>query len=288
MVKKVKSKKYLEAASKIKQNETYGAKNAFDLIPELATAKFNESVDISFRLGVDPRHADQMIRGSISLPNGLGKEVRLLVLTSGTNISIAEKAGADAALSVAPYYNKPTQEGIYQHYKAINDATGLPIFIYNIPGRSVINVTDETLARLSELPNIAGVKDATGDLTRPYMLRAAGGESLTQFTGEDLTAVAFNAAGGHGCISVVSNLMPKRTAEIQEACMRGDFAQAATMQEELVMLCDVLFSETSPSPAKYALSLMGKCSVELRLPLVQPSDKVKENITKAIKQLSLI
>ena len=203
-------------------------------------------------------------------------------------IQHAEKAGADAALSVAPYYNKPTQEGIYQHYKAINDATGLPIFIYNIPGRSVINVTDETLARLSELPNIAGVKDATGDLTRPYMLRAAGGESLTQFTGEDLTAVAFNAAGGHGCISVVSNLMPKRTAEIQEACMRGDFAQAATMQEELVMLCDVLFSETSPSPAKYALSLMGKCSAELRLPLVQPSDKVKENITKAIKQLSLI
>jgi 4-hydroxy-tetrahydrodipicolinate synthase len=200
----------------------------------------------------------------------------------------AKESGADAALIVAPYYNKPTQEGIYQHYKAIHDAVEIPIVIYNIPGRSVINITDETLVRLSELPRIVGVKDATGDLSRPYTLRAKGGKKLLQFSGEDMTAVAFNIAGGVGCISVASNIMPKRTAEVQAACARGDYVAANALHETLVNLNAVLFCETSPAPVKYALSLMGKCSDALRLPLVKPLPDSQKKIRSALEELNLI
>lgn len=200
----------------------------------------------------------------------------------------AKKAGAAGALVVAPYYNKPTQEGIYQHYKAINDACDLPIFIYNIPGRSVINITDDTLARLSELPNIAGVKDATGDLARPYTLRAKMKKPLQLLSGEDMTAVAFNVSGGQGCISVASNIMPKACAMVQEACMRGDYASAITLQDTLTELNSVMFCETSPIPVKFAASLMNKCSPELRLPLVQPSEDSKKHVTEVLKKLRLL
>lgn len=200
----------------------------------------------------------------------------------------AEKAGADCALVVAPYYNKPTQEGIYRHFKAIHDASSLPIIVYNIPGRSVINISDETLARLSQLPRIAGVKDATGNLERPYTLRAQGGQGLRQFSGEDMTAVAFNAAGGIGCISVTSNIAPKAVAAVQEACLAGDYAKAAALQEPLVPLHSAMFCETSPAPVKYAASLMGKCSAELRLPLVEPMEESKKRIAEVLKNLRLI
>lgn len=200
----------------------------------------------------------------------------------------AKEAGADAALIVAPYYNKPSQEGLYQHFKAIHDAVEIPIVVYNIPGRSVVNISDETLARLSSLPRIVGVKDATGDLSRPYTLRAKGGGKLAQFSGEDMTAVAFNIAGGVGCISVASNIMPKRTAEIQQACLKGDFAAAVKMQETLVNLISALFCETSPVPVKYALSLMGKCTDSLRLPLVKPLPDSQKKIQKALEELNLI
>lgn len=200
----------------------------------------------------------------------------------------AKEAGADCALVVAPYYNKPTQEGIYQHFKAIHDAVEIPIVIYNIPGRSVINIADETLARLSQLPRIIGLKDATGDLSRPYSLRAKGGGKLVQFSGEDMTAVAFNAAGGIGCISVASNIVPKRTAEIQEACLKGDFATAIKKQEGLTNLISALFCETSPAPVKYALGLMGKCADMLRLPLVKPLPDSQKKIQNALEELNLI
>lgn len=205
----------------------------------------------------------------------------------------AQKAGAAAALVVAPYYNKPTQEGLYQHYKALNDACDLPIFIYNIPGRSVVNITDDTLARLAELPHIAGVKDATGDLARPCTLRARMRQlgmkkNLHLFSGEDLTAVAFNISGGQGCISVTSNIMPRRCAEVQEACLSGDYRRAAELQDTLTILTQALFCETSPAPVKFAASLMGKCTDELRLPLVQPGNDSRNQLTDVLKKLRLI
>lgn len=187
----------------------------------------------------------------------------------------AKKAGADSVLVVAPYYNKPTQEGLYQHFKAINDAVEIPIFIYNIPGRSVVNMTDETLARLAELPNIVGLKDATGDLARPYTLRKKLKSPLQLLSGEDMTAVAFNVSGGQGCISVASNVVPKACAEIQEACFKSDYVSALTLQDKLVDLISVMFCETSPAPVKYALSQLGKCGPKLRLPLVEASDGAK-------------
>ena len=205
----------------------------------------------------------------------------------------AKKAGAAGALVVAPYYNKPTQEGIFQHYKAIAEATKMPIIIYNIPGRSGINITDETLARLLALPYIDGIKDATGDLTRPYTLRAKLKEAkvkkkICMLSGEDQTAVAFNAAGGNGCISVASNITPKICAQVQEACLSGDYARAAALHEPLVPLNSVLFYETSPSPVKFAASLIGKCAPDLRLPLVQPQPQTQKQIAQVLKNLRLL
>jgi len=202
----------------------------------------------------------------------------------------ARQAGADGALIVAPYYNRPTQEGLYRHFKAIHDAVKIPIVIYNIPGRSGVNITDETLARLAELPRIVGVKDATGDLVRPYTLRAKMNtkKGFVMLSGEDMTAVAFNASGGEGCISVTSNIMPKRCAEVQEACLSGDYARALKLHETLVGLHSVLFCETSPAPVKYAASLLGKCQPDLRLPLVQPQEDHKKHIAQVLKNLRLL
>ncbi len=200
----------------------------------------------------------------------------------------AKQAGANGALVVAPYYNKPTQEGIYQHYKAIHDAVEIPIVIYNIPGRSTINITDDTLARLSALPNIVGVKDATGDLARPYTLRALQKKKLALLSGEDMTAVAFNASGGQGCISVTSNIMPRRCAEVQQACLSGDYARALQLHDTLVSLHNIMFCETSPAPVKFAASLMGKCKPDVRLPLVQPGENSKNQITQVLKNLHLL
>jgi 4-hydroxy-tetrahydrodipicolinate synthase len=200
----------------------------------------------------------------------------------------AKKAGADGVLLVAPYYNKPTQEGIYQHYKAINDAVKIPMVIYNIPGRSGVNISDETLIRLSELTNIYGVKDATGDLARPYTLRDKLKRKLDLLSGEDMTAVAFNAAGGVGCISVTSNIMPKRCAEVQNYCLSGDFKKALKLHDTMVPLHSALFCETSPSPVKFAASLVGKCKPDVRLPLVQPNEANKKHLRQVLKNLGLI
>ncbi len=200
----------------------------------------------------------------------------------------AKKAGADSVLVVAPYYNKPTQEGIYQHFKAINDAVDIPIILYNVPGRSVVNMSDDTIARLAELPNIVGLKDATGDLARPYTLRAKLKKPFQLFSGEDMTAVAFNVSGGHGCISVASNIVPKACAKIQDACAKNDYVSALTLQDKLTELNDVLFCETSPIPVKYAASLIGKSLPNLRLPLVEASPETKDKIKKILSNLSLL
>ena len=200
----------------------------------------------------------------------------------------AKKSGADCALVVAPYYNKPTQEGLYQHFKAINDAVDIPIILYNVPGRTIVDIKDETIARLAELPNIVGLKDATGDLARPYTLRAKLKKDFCLLSGEDQTAVAFNVSGGQGCISVASNIMPKACAEVQEACLQKDYVSALTLHDRLVALNSVLFCETSPGPVKYAASLMGKCLANLRLPLVDVSETSQKEIEKILNNLRLL
>jgi 4-hydroxy-tetrahydrodipicolinate synthase len=200
----------------------------------------------------------------------------------------AEEAGADAVLIVTPYYNKPTQEGLYQHYKAINDAIGIPIIIYNIPGRSIVDMSVETMARLFELKNIAGVKDATANMTRVSQQRAAMGPEFNQLSGEDITALGFMAHGGHGCISVTSNVAPRLCSEFQAACLKGDFKAALKLQDKLALLHTNLFVETSPAPIKYAMSLIGKCANTVRLPMVPATEKAQAAVRQAMVHAGLI
>src|SRR5204862_2801336 len=200
----------------------------------------------------------------------------------------AQKAGANAVLVVTPYYNKPTQEGLYQHFKAINDAIDIPIIMYNIPGRSVVDISVETMKRLFELPNIAGVKDATANVARVSLQREAMGEGFNQLSGEDGTALGFNAHGGHGCISVTSNVAPRLCSEFQAACLKGDYATALKLQDKLSPLHINLFVETSPAPLKYALSLLGKCANTLRLPMVPTSERAQTAVRDAMVHAGLI
>src|SRR5215813_8042247 len=200
----------------------------------------------------------------------------------------AEEVGANAVLVVTPYYNKPTQEGLYQHFKAINDAIGIPILIYNIPGRSVVDMSVDTMKRLYDLKNIAGVKDATANMTRVSQQRAVLGEDFNQLSGEDITALGFMAHGGHGCISATSNVAPRLCAEFQAACLRGDFAAALKLQDKLAPLHINLFVDTSPAPIKYALSLIGKCANALRLPMVPASEKAQAAVREAMVHAGLI
>ncbi|MFZ0101184.1 MAG: 4-hydroxy-tetrahydrodipicolinate synthase [Pseudolabrys sp.] len=199
----------------------------------------------------------------------------------------AEEAGADAVLIVTPYYNKPTQEGLCQHYKAINDAIGIPIIIYNIPGRSIVDMSVETMARLYELKNIAGVKDATANMARVSQQRAAMGPDFNQLSGEDITALGFMVHGGHGCISVTSNVAPRLCAEFQAACLKGNFAGALKLQDKLTSLHINLFVETSPAPIKYAMSLIGKCANTVRLPMVPASEKAQTAVRQAMVHAGL-
>ena len=194
----------------------------------------------------------------------------------------AEKAGADAVLIVTPYYNKPNQEGLYQHYKAINDAIGIPIIIYNIPPRSIVDMSVDTMARLYELKNIVGVKDATGNIVRVSQQRQAMGPDFIQLSGEDATALAFNVHGGHGCISVSSNVAPKACADFQTASLSGDYAKALTYQDKLFPLHSALFVEPNPAGPKYALSVLGRMSDEVRLPMVPTTEPTRAMIRKAM------
>ena len=200
----------------------------------------------------------------------------------------AEKAGADAVLVVTPYYNKPSQEGLYRHFKAVNDAIGIPIIIYNIPSRSVVDMSVQTMARCYELKNIAGVKDATANLARPSQTRAALGPDFCQLSGEDATALGFMAHGGAGCISVASNVAPRLCAEFQKACLTGDFKKALALQDRLTPLHEVLFVETNPGPIKYAVSRLGFGTAEMRLPMVGISDATRKAVDQVLLQLDLI
>src|SRR6202521_5196372 len=200
----------------------------------------------------------------------------------------AKEAGAAAALIVTPYYNKPTQEGMFLHYTAIADAVDLPIIIYNIPPRSVVDMSVEAMARLAKHRNIIGVKDATANLTRPLHTRRACGDDFCQLLGEDHTALSFNAAGGHGCISVTANVAPRLCGEMQTAWAEGRLRDAMTIQNRLVPLHDALFSETSPGPVKYAASLIGKTSERCRLPLAPLMEPTRARVKAAMTEVGLL
>jgi 4-hydroxy-tetrahydrodipicolinate synthase len=199
----------------------------------------------------------------------------------------AQSMGATAALHVTPYYNKPTQEGLYQHFKAIHDATNIPIILYNIPGRSVVNIALETEARLAQLPRIIGMKDATGDIVRPARTRAACGADYLQLAGDDANTLPFLAQGGQGTISVASNIVPKLCAQIHAAWNAGDIKTSQIISDRLMPLYDALFCETSPGPVKYAASLLGLCAYELRLPMVPIAKSSERAVEDALTKLGL-
>ncbi len=200
----------------------------------------------------------------------------------------AKKVGADAVLVVTPYYNKPTQEGLFQHFKAINDAVVLPLLVYSVPGRSVVDMSVDTMARCFELKNVVGVKDATANLARASQQRAAMGAQFNMLSGEDATALGFMAHGGHGCISVASNVAPRLCAEFQNACLAGDYKTALALQDRLMPLHDALFCESNPGPVKYAASRLGLCSADTRLPLVPISQASQRIVDAALAQVGLV
>ncbi|WP_394178765.1 4-hydroxy-tetrahydrodipicolinate synthase [Marinomonas posidonica] len=200
----------------------------------------------------------------------------------------AYQAGADATLHVAGYYNRPNQAGLYEHFKYVHDNSQLPIILYNIPPRSIVGLDVDTMAKLAELPRIIGVKDATGDLTRPIRERALINKTFNYLSGDDVTSVAYNIGGGNGCISVTSNIAPKLVAELHALCRQGQFVEAAQLQDKLFALHSALFIEPNPAGPKYAMSLLGLCTEECRLPIVALQDSTKATIKAAMEAINLI
>lgn len=199
----------------------------------------------------------------------------------------AEKARADAVLHVTPYYNKPTQDGLFAHFEAIAKNTSLPIILYNIPGRSIVDMTPETMGRLAEIKNIVGVKDATADMDRIAQQATRCGDDFIQLSGEDASAVEFNRLGGVGVISVCANIAPAKCAAMQQATLDGDYDKAEALLAELLPLMDALFCETSPQPVKYAMARLGKCAEDIRLPLLPASAAARAQVDAAMDDLGL-
>jgi len=227
----------------------------------------------------------QAVAGRVPVIAGAGSN------NTAEAISLAQHAasvGADAALVVTPYYNKPTQEGLIAHFTAIHDAAEIPIIIYNIPGRSVVDMTPETMGKLAQLPRIVGVKDATADISRVSRTRISCGKDFCQLTGEDASALGFNAQGGVGCISVTANVAPRLCAEFQAATRVGDYAKALEYQDRLMPLHEAIFLEPGLAGAKYGLSRLGRCSEELRLPLVPVSAAVRARMDDAMRHAGLL
>ena len=227
----------------------------------------------------------EIAAGRISVIGGAGSNETAYAISMAKRL---EKTGVDAILSVTGYYNRPNQAGLVAHYTALHDATNIPIILYNIPARTVVGLSRETVATLSRLDRIVGIKDATGDLARVALQRRECIEGFIQLSGEDMTAVGFNAMGGAGCISVASNVAPELCAQLQEACLSDDYGAARALQDRLTPLHDALFSDASPGPVKYALSLMGYCTGELRLPMLPPNDNSKAKVRTALIELGLI
>ena len=253
-------------------------------IVAVGTTGESATLDVSEHIEVIRRVVDQ-VAGRIPVIAGTGG--------NSTRESVeltraATEVGADACLLVTPYYNKPTQEGLYQHFKAVHDSAEIPMIIYNIPGRSIVDMTVETMARLAELPRVTGVKDATSDPVRPIKTRMAIGADFTQLSGEDASIVPFLAHGGHGCISVTANVAPKPLSELHEAWQRRDLDTVFSINERLQPLHAALFCETSPGPVKYAAKLLGLCDGTARLPMVEIADTSKRRVEDAMRHAGLL
>ncbi|MET4698193.1 4-hydroxy-tetrahydrodipicolinate synthase [Constrictibacter sp. MBR-5] len=227
----------------------------------------------------------EVARGRVPVVAGAGSNSTQEAISLAKH---AKAAGADATLVVTPYYNKPSQEGMYRHYKAIHDAVDIPMIIYNIPGRSIVDMTVETMARLAELPNVVGVKDATNDLARPTRTKIACGPDFVQLSGEDGTSLGYLAQGGIGCISVTANVAPKLCSMMHEAWMQNAVQTAQSINEKLMPLHEAMFCEPSPAPAKYGASLLGKASPEVRLPLVSATPAAQDRIRNAMAHAGLV
>ncbi len=227
----------------------------------------------------------EVARGRVPVVAGAGSNSTQEAISLAKH---AKTAGADATLVVTPYYNKPSQEGMYRHYKAIHDAVDIPMIIYNIPGRSIVDMTVETMARLAELPNVVGVKDATNDLARPTRTKIACGPDFVQLSGEDGTSLGYLAQGGVGCISVTANVAPKLCSMMHEAWMQNAIQTAQSINEKLMPLHEAMFCEPSPAPAKYGASLLGKATPEVRLPLVSATPAAQDRIRNAMAHAGLV
>jgi len=227
----------------------------------------------------------QTVAGRVPVIAGAGSNSTIEAIQLA---KFAEEVGVDAILAATGYYNKPSQAGLIAHFTALHDAVNLPIILYNVPGRTIADLSVETIGTLSKLPRIIGLKDATGDLARVALQRLESGSGFTLLSGEDMTANGFNAMGGTGCISVASNVVPDLCAQMQEASLRGDYETARVLQDRLAPLMDALFADVSPGPVKYAMSLMGLCEEELRLPLVPANESAKLAVKKALTGLGLI
>jgi 4-hydroxy-tetrahydrodipicolinate synthase len=245
---------------------------------ETATLSFDEHKRVV-------EHCVEVVAGRIKVIAGAGANATWEAVEL---VEHAKKVGADAALVVTPYYNKPSQQGMYLHYKAINDAVELPVVVYNVPGRTGVDISNEIMARLAVLPNIVGIKDATGDLSRQSMMRTQTPADFCLISGDDPTFLGYMAHGGHGVISVTSNVAPEAMVALYDAAARGDYATALTWQDRLIKLHRGLFLDNSPAPAKYALAKLGLCSDELRLPLSPCADAVKPAIDEALRDAGVI
>ncbi len=200
----------------------------------------------------------------------------------------AKAVGAQGALVVTPYYNRPSQEGLYRHYAAINDAVDLPVLIYNVPGRTSVDISNETVARLAKLPHVAGVKDATSDLSRPSVMRLECGEDFVLLSGEDASSLGYMAHGGHGCISVTANVAPQAMAALMNSCLSGDWAGALKVQDRLIRLHKALFADASPSPTKFALAQLGLCTEDVRLPIAPCAESARPLVLAAMREAGVL
>ena len=242
------------------------------------------TLEVSEHIEVIRRVVDQ-VNGRIPVIAGTGANSTREAVELTEN---AKQAGADACLLVTPYYNKPTQEGQYQHFKAISDAVDIPIFLYNIPGRTIVDISVETMVRIAQLKNVVGVKDATSNLARTSLQRHLIGPDFIQLSGEDATSLGFNAHGGVGSISVTANVAPKLCAEFQTATLNADFKRALEIQDRLMPLHHALFVEPNPAPVKYAASLLGLCRDELRLPLMSVTEATQLRVRDAMRHAGLL
>ena len=222
----------------------------------------------------------QVARGRVPVIAGAGSNATAEAIVQARH---AQSVGAQGALVVTPYYNRPSQEGLYRHYAAISQAVDLPVLVYNVPARTSVDITNETLARLAELPNIVGVKDATGDMVRPSLQRKMCGADWVMLSGDDPSALGYMAHGGHGCISVTANVAPGPCARFFDACLAGDWAAALALQDRLVGLHKALFLDASPAPAKFALAHLGLCAEDARLPIAPCAEAVKPRILEAMR-----